>query len=69
MSDAMLDGLMDYADSRIQRVADQLGCSFADALTYLELRDEGYSQYQAKLMTGLIDSPDDDASLQTTKGK
>ncbi len=41
--------------SRVERVAAQLNCSHEDAQTYLDLRDEGYSQHQAKVMAGLAD--------------
>jgi hypothetical protein len=41
---------------------DHYGCSAETAQRYMDLRDEGYPQYQALLMAGLSDppqSPDD----------
>jgi hypothetical protein len=40
---------------RAQRVMERYGCSSETAWRYLDLRDEGYPQYQAALMAGLTD--------------
>ena len=44
--------------SRLKRVMAQLDCTVEGAQRYLDLRDEGYSQYEAKLMAGLGDPPE-----------
>lgn len=41
--------------TRLQRVMETHRCSAETAQRYIDLRDEGYSIYQAKLMSGLID--------------
>lgn len=48
---------------RTERVMLQFGCDEADAQRYIELRDEGYNQYQASLMAGLADPHDDSESV------
>ncbi|WP_313387616.1 hypothetical protein [Achromobacter aegrifaciens] len=40
---------------RIERVMQEYGCSREDAERYLDLREEGYSQYQSAVMAGLTD--------------
>ena len=50
--------------SRLERVMVQLGCTADDAQRYLDLRDEGYSAYEAKLMAGLGDPPDPDETIE-----
>lgn len=52
--------------SRVERTAVQLACTADEAQLYLDLRDEGYSSYQAKLMAGLADPADPDLSSQVT---
>ena len=41
--------------SPVKRTMDKYGCSSEDAQRFLDLREEGYSIYQAKLMAGLCD--------------
>ena len=41
--------------TRIERVIDQYSCTVEDARRYIELRDEGHSQYDASVMAGLAD--------------
>lgn len=41
-----------------ERIAQKYGCSIETAQLYLDLKEEGYSTYQAKLMAGLAD-PDE----------
>jgi hypothetical protein len=38
-----------------EQIAEKYGCSIERAQYYLDLKEEGYSTYQAKLMAGLID--------------
>ena len=52
--------------SRVERTAVQLACTADEAQLYLDLRDEGYSSYQAKIMAGLADPPEPDLSRQVT---
>lgn len=42
-------------ESEVQRVMDRYGCDQEDAVKYLDLREEGYSQYQATVMAGIHD--------------
>ena len=44
--------------SPIERVMDAFKCSREDAQRYLDLREEGHSQYEAALMAGLADPHD-----------
>lgn len=53
-------------NSRVERVAVQLACTADEAQRYLDLRDEGYSSYQAKLMAGLADPPEPDLPEEVT---
>ena len=41
--------------SPVKRTMDKYGCSSEDAQRFLDLREEGYSMYQSKLMAGLCD--------------
>lgn len=43
--------------TRVERVAVQLACTVDEAQRYLDLRDEGYSSYEAKILAGLADPP------------
>lgn len=55
--------------TRIERVIDQYSCTVEDARRYIELRDEGHSQYDASVMAGLADpivKPEDEAELAVT---
>lgn len=38
-----------------QKIAEKYGCSLERAQYYLDLKEEGYSTYLAKVMAGLID--------------
>lgn len=40
---------------RIKRIMDNYKCSQERALTFIDLREEGYSVYQASLMAGISD--------------
>lgn len=51
---------------RIRSVASKFNCTLEDAQRYLDLLEEGYSRYQAKLMAGLCDP---DYSDQESEGK
>ena len=42
----------------INSIISKYNCSEEDALTYLYLRDEGYSSQQAGLMAGISDPSD-----------
>lgn len=42
-------------EQRIERVMAGYRCSREDAIRYLDLRDEGYSQHQAAVMAGIKD--------------
>ncbi|MNL52749.1 hypothetical protein D3C87_1759480 [compost metagenome] len=44
--------------ARIERVMQQYDCDREDAVRYVDLREEGYSPYQAALMAGLADPHD-----------
>lgn len=44
---------------RIERVMQMYHCSREGAERYLDLREEGYSKYQAALMAGLADPHED----------
>jgi hypothetical protein len=50
--------------NRIERVMVQLGCTTDEAQAYLELRDEGYSAYDAKVMVGLADPPEPTETIE-----
>lgn len=50
----------------IENIMAQYGGTPEDAQRYIDLREEGYSQYQALLMAGL-DDPIEDPSEQTTR--
>jgi hypothetical protein len=41
--------------SRVQSVMLRFRCDSESAWRYLDLREEGYSQYQASVMAGLAD--------------
>ena len=43
---------------RIKRVMQMYDCNREDAERYLDLREEGYSKYQAAVMAGLSDPHD-----------
>ena len=43
---------------RVDRIVANFRCSREDAWRYIELRDEGHSQYAAKIMAGIAD-PDE----------
>lgn len=50
----------------VPNIMDAYACSADSAQRYIDLREEGYSSEQAKLMAGLSDPPDpDDAHLIT----
>lgn len=40
---------------RIERIMAAFRCDREDAVTYIELRDEGYSQYEAAVLAGIRD--------------
>ncbi len=42
-----------------ENIAEHYGCSLDSAQQYIDLREEGYSQYQAALMAGIADPHDD----------
>lgn len=44
----------------VPNVMQAYGCSAETAQRYTDLRDEGYSMEQARLMAGLGDPPDDE---------
>jgi len=52
--------------TRLERTMVQLGCTADEAQGYIDLRDEGYSSYQAKIMVGLIDPPEPHEELDVT---
>lgn len=43
----------------IPNVMRHYGCTADDAQRYIDLRDEGYTSYQAALMAGLADPPEE----------
>jgi hypothetical protein len=47
-----------FPPEKIQRVQELFECSEVDAITYLILKDEGYSTKQAALMAGISDPSD-----------
>ena len=55
--------------SSVQRIMQSFSCSEEDAIRYLNLREEGYSSYRAKLMAGIADPPDiyEEAFAETEK--
>jgi hypothetical protein len=55
-----VENLLTYhPDTRLERVMRAYRCTTDVAQRYLDLRDEGYSQYQALLMAGLADPFED----------
>lgn len=44
----------------VANVMQRYRCDAEHAQRYIDLRDEGYQQYQALLMAGLADPPDSD---------
>lgn len=48
-------GGLEMDEERIKRIMAAYCCDREDAIRYLALRDEGYSQYQAAVMAGLRD--------------
>ena len=42
-------------DIRLSRIMDRYGCDTETAQNYLDLLEEGYTRYQARVMSGLID--------------
>lgn len=44
--------------NRIMRIMNQYGCSAETAQRFVDLREEGYTSYQAAIMAGLRD-PDE----------
>lgn len=57
--------ISDVESQRVRSVASKFNCTPEDAQRYLNLLDEGFSRYQAKIMAGLSDP---DYSDQETKG-
>ena len=55
------DYISDVQSQRIRSVASKFNCTLEDAQNYLDLLDEGYTRYQAKIMAGIAD-PDSDYS-------
>lgn len=53
--------ISDEQSQRIRSVASEFDCTLEDAQNYLDLLDEGYTRYQAKIMAGLAD-PDSNYS-------
>lgn len=53
--------ISDVQSQRIRSVASAFNCTLEDAQNYLDLLDEGYTRYQAKIMAGIAD-PDSDHS-------
>ena len=49
------DYISDVQSQRIRSVAYTFNCTLEDAQNYLELLDEGYTRYEAKIMAGLAD--------------
>lgn len=45
----------------VPNVMRHFGCSADDAQRYIDLREEGYGNYEARLMAGLSDPPDPEA--------
>ena len=52
--------ISDVQSQRIRSVASKFNCTLEDAQNYLDLLDEGYTRYEAKLMAGLADPDDPD---------
>lgn len=46
---------MSYSQSHIDAIRAKYNCDEDDARYFLDLREEGYSTYQAAVMAGLID--------------
>jgi hypothetical protein len=44
-----------HEEARIARLMEHYRCSREDVRRYLDLREEGYSQYQAAVMAGISD--------------
>ena len=44
----------------VSNVMQRYSCDAERAQRYIDLREEGYSQYQALLMAGLADPPESD---------
>lgn len=42
-------------ETRIERIMVAYRCDREDAVTYIELLDEGYSQYEAAVLAGIRD--------------
>lgn len=49
--------------ARIESIMRRYRCSQEDAWLYLDMRDEGYSRYQAAVLAGIAD-PHEDSSAQ-----
>lgn len=47
--------ISDVQSQRIRSVASKFNCTLEEAQYYLDLLDEGYSRYQAKIMAGFCD--------------
>lgn len=47
--------ISDVESQRIRSIASRFDCTLAEAQYYLDLLDEGYSRYQAKIMAGFSD--------------
>lgn len=45
----------EFNEPRIERLMAHYRCSREDVYRYLDLREEGYSQYQAAVMAGIAD--------------
>ena len=42
-------------EERIKRIMEQYKCSNSDACTFIDLREDGHSVYQASVMAGIED--------------
>lgn len=47
--------ISDVQSQRIRSVASKFNCTLEDAQNYLDLLEEGYTRYEAKIMAGLAD--------------
>lgn len=44
-----------FREERIKRICVQYSCSQEDAIRFIDLREEGYSVYEASVKAGLAD--------------
>lgn len=56
----MTDFSRPFTLQRIKRLQDFYGCTVEDAQNYIDLIEEGYSNTQALLLSGLSDPPEDE---------